>query len=103
MEQIKNFFHSFTFLIGFMILCIFMQMLLGKQVLYKFLWLVLAGMIVVNVDTFNNILKNAGTLKEAEPTNSPQSNKAANNANIGVVANNEKRNKLGILNGGLHI
>lgn len=103
MEQIKNFFNSFTFLIGFMILCIFMQMLLGKQVLYKFLWLVLLGMIVVNVDTFNNILKNAGTLKEAEPTNSPQSNKPVNNSNIGVVGNNEKRNKLGVLNGGLHI
>ena len=51
MDQIKNFFNSFTFLIGFMILCIFMQMLLGKQVLYKFLWLVLFGMVVVNNKT----------------------------------------------------
>lgn len=65
----KNFFESYTFLVGFMVLCIFIQMLLGKNVLNKFLWLVLAGMLVTHSDTFIGIL--GGSVKVPEST-SPQ-------------------------------
>lgn len=60
MEKMQTFFNSFTFLIGFMFTSIFMQMLFGKEVLTKFLWLVLAGMILTNIDSFMKVIGNAG-------------------------------------------
>lgn len=60
MEKIQTFFSSFTFLLGFMFTCIFIQMLFGKEVLTKFLWLILAGMILTNSKQFISVLSNAG-------------------------------------------
>lgn len=53
----EKIFTSYKTLIGFMILCVFIQMLLGDQVLYMFLWLVLAGMILINADDFIGFLQ----------------------------------------------
>ena len=68
MDTMKNFFSSFTFLVGFMVLCIFMQMLFGAKMLNKFLWLVLFGMIITNVDNFTAILKKAGKADTVKAT-----------------------------------
>ena len=67
MEKVQTFCSSFTFLRGFMFTCICIQMILGKDVLTKFLWLILAGMILTNVDMFTTVLSKAGTAKQTEP------------------------------------
>ena len=54
--DIQKIFTSYKTLIGFMIMCIFIQMLLGDGVLYGFLWLVLFSMIIINVDDFTALL-----------------------------------------------
>lgn len=50
-----GFYKSFTFMIAFMILLVFMNMALGSKFTEKFLILVLASMIVFNVDKFEKI------------------------------------------------
>ena len=50
-----NFYKSFTFMIAFMILLVFMNMAFGNKFTEKFLILVLASMIVFNVDKFKKI------------------------------------------------
>lgn len=52
MNQLKDIFSSFGFMVGFMITCIFMQMLLGAKFLNKFLWLILFGMVITNYQAF---------------------------------------------------
>lgn len=56
----NKFFSSYTFLISFLITCIFTEMLLGKDFLNKFLWLVLLGIVITNSDEF---VKKIGSLK----------------------------------------
>lgn len=56
--NIQNIFKSYKTLLGFMVLCIFIQLLLGDSVLYGFLWLVLLSMIMINIDDFTALLKN---------------------------------------------
>lgn len=48
----QKIFSSYKTLIGFMILCVFVQMILGDQVLTAFLWLVLFSMIIINSGDF---------------------------------------------------
>lgn len=54
--MMQDFFKSYTFLMGFMIMCIFIQMLLGAKVLGKFLWLVLLSMIIINSNKFIGLI-----------------------------------------------
>lgn len=56
MDKLQQFFTSYTFIVGFMILCIFAQMTLGAEFLNKFLWLVLIGMILTNTDKFKELI-----------------------------------------------
>ena len=65
-DSMKKFFSSFSFMVGFMITCIFMQMTLGGKFLNKFLWLVLAGMLLTNADEFSKKLKQMGTVTAAK-------------------------------------
>lgn len=52
-----NFYKSFTFIISFMVLLVFMQMFFGDKFVNKFLWLVLASMVVFNADTLKELTK----------------------------------------------
>ena len=58
--MMSNFFKSYTFIISFLISCIFMEMLLGKDFLNKFLWIVLFGLVITNSDEF---VKKIGSFK----------------------------------------
>ena len=51
----KNFYKTFTFMISFMILLVFINMGFGAKFTEKFLWLVLASMIVMNTDTLSEL------------------------------------------------
>ena len=66
MDNLKKFFSSFSFMVGFMITCIFMQMTLGGKFLNKFLWLVLFGMIITNHAEFTKKLKSMTEVKATE-------------------------------------
>lgn len=71
MDSLKKFFSSFSFMVGFMITCIFMQMTLGGKFLNKFLWLVLAGMILTNHKEFTEKLKSMTTVTATETKEVP--------------------------------
>lgn len=53
----KEFYKSFTFIISFMVLLVFLNMGFGAKFTNKFLWLVLASMIVMNTDKLEEITK----------------------------------------------
>lgn len=53
----KNFYDSFTFIISFMILVLFFNMLFGEKFTEWFLLLVLLSMVVVNSDKIKYIFK----------------------------------------------
>lgn len=53
----EKIFTSYKTLLGFMVLCVFIQMLLGDQVLYMFLWLVLGSMLIINSGDFISFLQ----------------------------------------------
>lgn len=52
----EKFFSSYKTLIGFLIASIFIQMLLGDDVLQAFLWLVLFSMLILNYKVFTSFL-----------------------------------------------
>lgn len=56
-----GFYKSFTFMITFMVLLVFMEMALGNKFTEKFLILVLASMLVFNADKFEKIAKGLKT------------------------------------------
>ena len=57
MEKLENIFTNFKSLIGFLIMCIFIQMVLGEKTLYSFLWLVLLSMLIINHKKFTTYLQ----------------------------------------------
>lgn len=62
----SSFFNNFSNFVGFLVLCIFIQMLLGKEILEKFLWIVLIGMILLNANGFTKFLKESNTKKKTQ-------------------------------------
>ena len=58
MEKLQEFFSSFKTLIGFLILCIFIQMIFGDKVLTNFLWLILFSMLIINYQEFTSFMQN---------------------------------------------
>lgn len=60
----KEFYKSFTFIISFMVLLVFLNMGFGAKFTNKFLWLVLASMIVMNTDKLEEITKGLSNIKE---------------------------------------
>ena len=71
MEKMKQYFQSFSFMVGFMITCIFMQMTLGGKFLNKFLWLVLFGMVITNHQEFIKTVQAMTEIKTTESTKDP--------------------------------
>lgn len=57
-----NFYNSFTFIISFMVLVLFFQMVFGSKFVEYFLLLVLASMLVMNANKLQGIF--AGISKE---------------------------------------
>ena len=70
MNFLKDTFSSFGFMIGFMITCIFMQMLLGGKFLNRFLWLIFFGMAITNVDAFVKGMDSMTKLNKGESSQS---------------------------------
>lgn len=66
----KSFYKTFTFMISFMILLVFINMGFGAKFTEKFLWLVLASMIVMNTDTLSELAEGLSnpTKEEKEET-----------------------------------
>lgn len=66
----KEFYKSFTFIISFMVLLVFINMGFGAKFTEKFLWLVLASMVVMNTDKLEEIAKGlSNTAKETATGN----------------------------------
>ena len=66
----KEFYKSFTFMISFMVLLVFINMGFGAKFTEKFLWLVLASMVVMNTDKLEEIAKGlSNTAKETTTGN----------------------------------
>ena len=57
-----NFYNSFTFIISFMVLVLFFQMIFGSKFVEYFLLLVLASMLIMNANKLQGIF--AGISKE---------------------------------------
>ena len=57
-----NFYNSFTFIISFMVLVLFFQMVFGSKFVEYFLLLVLASMLIINANKLQGIF--AGISKE---------------------------------------
>lgn len=55
-NTMQQFTESFGFIVVFLVLCLFVSMFFGQQVLFVFLLLILAGMLVVNWNKFENLL-----------------------------------------------
>lgn len=55
------FFNNFTILVSFLIFCIFIEMLLGREMLEKFLWLILFSVIIINSKNFVDFMKSDKT------------------------------------------
>ena len=55
----QNFYSSFTFMLGFMIIVLIFNMMFGAKFTEWFLLLVLLSMVVVNADKVSNIFGNA--------------------------------------------
>lgn len=55
--DIMEFYNSLTFMLAFMILLVFTNMAFGSGFTEKFLLLVLASMLIFNVDKFEEITK----------------------------------------------
>ena len=70
MVMLQKFFTSYTFIVGFMITCIFIQMLFGAGFLNKFLWLILISMVLINsndfIETFKKTENNYTTLEKVD-------------------------------------
>lgn len=49
-------FEKFSTIVGFLILCIVIQTMLGNEILNQFLLLVLISMILLNADSFISML-----------------------------------------------
>lgn len=49
-------FEKFSTIVGFLILCIVIQTMLGSEILNQFLLLVLVSMILLNADSFINMV-----------------------------------------------
>ena len=62
-KRLQNFYNSFSFIIAFLILLLFFNIMFGGKFIEDFLALVLASMIVVNADKFASIFN--GISKEA--------------------------------------
>lgn len=62
-KTLQNFYNSFSFIIAFLILLLFFNIMFGGKFIEYFLALVLASMIVVNADKFASIFN--GISKEA--------------------------------------
>lgn len=78
----KEFYKSFTFMISFMVLLVFINMGFGAKFTEKFLWLVLASMVVMNTDKLEEIAKGlSNTSKETSSGNN--SGKTSNTTNTG--------------------
>lgn len=52
----QKFTGSLSFIIFFLVITLFIQMIFGESVTTSFLWLVLASMIVLNANAFTNLL-----------------------------------------------
>ena len=57
-----NFYNSFTFIISFMVLVLFFQMVFGSKFVEYFLLLVLASMLIMNANELQGVF--AGISKE---------------------------------------
>ena len=57
-----NFYNSFTFIISFMVLVLFFEMVFGSKFVEYFLLLVLASMLIMNADKLQGVF--AGISKE---------------------------------------
>lgn len=56
MEALKKFYSNYLFVVAFLVLVLTVQMTLGKRVTFYFLMLVLLSMLVVNADTFAELV-----------------------------------------------
>lgn len=58
----EQFYKDFKFIIGFMVLTLIVQMVAGEKAQRYFLLITLLGMVLINVDDFNNFLDNTFTM-----------------------------------------
>lgn len=56
----QDFYKSFIFLISFSVVLVFFNMAFGEDATHKLLLLILASMLVFNVDKFKEIAKSLG-------------------------------------------
>lgn len=87
----KEFYKSFTFMISFMVLLVFINMGFGAKFTEKFLWLVLASMVVMNTDKLEEIAKGlSNTSKEtATGNNSGNATSTGNNSDSHISSSGE--------------
>ena len=87
----KEFYKSFTFMISFMVLLVFINMGFGAKFTEKFLWLVLASMVVMNTDKLEEIAKGlSNTSKEtATGNNSGNTTSTGNNSGSHISSSGE--------------
>lgn len=85
MNYLKDVFSSFGFMVGFMITCIFMQMLLGGKFLNRFLWLILFGMVITNYQAFNEKLDSMTKLQKDDETSQGDNIKGMVNPDSNLV------------------
>lgn len=60
----EQFYKDFKFIIGFMVLTLVVLMVAGEKAQRSFLLITLLGMVLMNVDDFNNFLDNTFSTKE---------------------------------------
>lgn len=57
MNAMKEFYSDFGKIIGFMVMTLVVEMVFGQKIERYWLLLILAGMILLNYDTFNTFLQ----------------------------------------------